>query len=206
MIKAVIFDLGNVIVKVDRTGLYKEWAEKSNKSVKEIIDYYANLKARSAFEKGRLIPKEFYQEIVKEIGLKMSFGEFKKSYCNIFSLNENVAKAIKKLKKHYRLVLLSNTDKLHFEYVKKRFKIVNIFDGYVLSYDVGRRKPNPLIFTEAIKKCKTLPFNSMYFDDIPEFIIIARLMGVKAYRFKDYKKMMQDLNKNKISAYSSKNL
>ena len=193
MVKTIIFDLGNVIVKVDRTSMYKKWAEKSNKEVKNITDYYSQLNAKTDFEKGKLTPKEFYQKVAAGIGLRMNFAEFKESYCNIFELNKNVAGVIKKLKKHYRLVLLSNTDKLHFDYIKNKFNIINIFDEHVLSYEIGKRKPNPLIFVEAIKKCKTSPFNCMYFDDMLEFIIVARLMGVKAFQFKDYHKLVDDL-------------
>lgn len=198
MIKAIIFDLGNVIVKVNRTDLYKEWAENSGKTAKEVMEYYSNSRLRTDFEKGRMNPNEFYEKIAQELGLKMSFREFKNSYCNIFALNVDVENAIKKLKHEFRLILLSNTDELHFEYVKNKFKVVSIFDDYVLSYKVSKRKPNPMIFWEAIRKSKTLPMNCLYFDDIPEFIIMARLMGVKAYQFKGFEKLRTDLHKNNV--------
>ncbi len=198
MIKTVIFDLGNVILNVDRSGLYKEWAEKSGKGTNQVIDYYMRSKERRDFELGRLSPKEFCRKIAKGIGLRMDFEEFKKSYCEIFTLNKDVEQAIKKLKSDFRLVLLSNTDELHFEYIKNKFKIVNIFDGYVLSYEVGMRKPNPLIFFNAIRKSEAFPFNCLYFDDIPEFVFMAKLMGIKASRFVNSKKLISDLESSRI--------
>ena len=198
MIKAIIFDLGNVIVNIDRSNLYKEWAEKSNRGAKDVIDFYSNSKAIRKFEKGRLSPKEFYRKARNELGLRMGFREFKISYCNIFSLNREVADEIRKLKKHYRLVLLSNTDRLNFEYIKNKFRIVDVFDDYVLSYKTGMRKPNPLIFVEAVRKCRASPFSCMYFDDIPEFVMVARLVGIKAYVFSDFKKLIGDLGRNNL--------
>ena len=56
------------------------------------------------------------------------------------------------------------------------------------------RKPNPLIFIEAIKKSGTYPWNCAYFDDIPEFIVMARLIGIKAF------KLISDLKKVKVAA------
>lgn len=198
MIKSIIFDLGNVIVNVDRSNLYKEWAKNSGRSVNDIKNCYSCCKSIRDFEKGRLNPQEFYKKISDEFGLNIGFEEFKTSYCNIFSLNKKVEGEIRKLKKHYRLVLLSNTDKLHFEHIKNKFKIVDIFDDYVLSYETGIKKPNPLIFMKAVRKCKASPFSCMYFDDIPEFVMVARIMGVKAFQYKSYEKLISDLKGAKV--------
>lgn len=198
MIKAIIFDLGDVIVKVDRANLYRKLAKASGKNIGEITGYCENSPSRKDFERGKLNAREFYDKFAKELNLKINFNDFKKYYCDIFTLNNNVAKLIQKLKNRYRLVLLSNTDELHFEYIKNKFEIVDIFDDCVLSYEAGCRKPNPLIFLKAIKKSKTSPFNIAYFDDIPEFVFVARLMGVKAFQFNGYKKFIGDLKKIQV--------
>jgi HAD superfamily hydrolase (TIGR01509 family) len=70
----------------------------------------------------------------------------------------------------------------------------------VLSYKIGYRKPNPLIFLSALKKAKTLPFNCVYVDDIPEFVYIARLMGIKAFQYKNFEKLISDFKKLQISS------
>ena len=198
MIKAIIFDLGNVIVNVDETNLYHKWAEGSGKNFGYVTDYYENSATRKDFEKGKFTPGEFYNKVVEEINLKMNFSEFKKAYCDIFTLNNDVANLIRKLKKNFRLILLSNTDILHFECIKKKYKIINEFDDYVLSYKVHCRKPNPLIFMYAIKKSKALPFNCAYIDDIGEFIYVAKLMGIKAFQYMNFRKLKQDLSNAKV--------
>ena len=48
----------------------------------------------------------------------------------------------------YKLYILSNTNALHFKYLKNKFKILSEFDDYILSYRSGHRKPNPIIFKE----------------------------------------------------------
>ena len=199
MIKTIIFDLGNVIVNVDRTNLFKELTINSNKNTAYIKDYYENSSVGRLFERGKLKPKEFYARVANELSLKMPFAHFKEIYCDIFTLNKDVANLIQKLKKkNFRLILLSNTDVLHYEYIKNKYKIIDIFDDYVLSYKTGCRKPNPMIFLEALKKAKTLPFNCLYFDDIPEFVYAARLMGIRAFQFKNYAKLVEDLKKSDI--------
>lgn len=198
MIKSIIFDLGNVIVNVDKSDFYKKIAEASGKSIAGAKDCCENSPARRDFERGKLSPQDFYRSFSEELSLTISFKEFARIYCDIFTLNKNVAEIIKKLKKRFRLILLSNTDEIHFEFIKKKFKITRIFDDYVLSYQAKCRKPNPLIFFDAIKKAGALPFNIAYFDDIPEFVLIARLMGIKAFQYKSFKKLIGDLRKVEI--------
>ncbi len=198
MIKAIIFDLGNVVVKIDKAGQFKKFAASSNKPIPYIKKYFENSSARKAFERGEIDPRHFYEGVSKDLNLKISFDNFKNAWCDIFSLNEDVERLIRKLKGNFKLVLLSNTDALHFGHIESKYKIVNAFDEQVLSYKVGCRKPNPMIFLNALKKANALPFNCLYIDDIPEFVYIARLMGMKALQYTNFEKLVCDLDKAKI--------
>ena len=198
MIKTIIFDLGNVIVNFDETNIFKTWAAASNKSVPEIKKYFRNSSARKAFERGEINPSQFYSRTTEELGMKMSLNDFKKLWNEIFTLNKDVEKVIRNLKNKVNLILLSNTNVWQYEYVKNNYGIVGIFDKHVLSYEAGCRKPNPTIYLAALKKAKTLPWNCAYFDDIPEFIYAAGLMGIRAFQYKNCKKLVKDLNKLKI--------
>ena len=195
MIKTIIFDLGNVIVNFDEAGIFKAWAAASGKTVPEIIKYFRNSSARKSFERGEINPSQFYSMTTEELGMKMNLNDFKKVWNEIFTLNKDVENVIRNLKDRFKLILLSNTNIWQYEYVKNNYKIVDIFDEHVLSYEVGCRKPNPMIYLTALKKAKTFPFNCAYFDDIPEFIYAARLMGIKAFQFKNVEKLKDDLRK-----------
>jgi len=200
MIKTIIFDLGNVIVNFDETNIFNAWAAASSKTVTEVIKYFNNSSARKSFERGEISPRQFYDNTLKELGMKMGFNAFKKVWNEIFTLNRDVEKIIKSLKGKYRLVLLSNTNVWQYEYIKENYKIVDIFDAYVLSYEAGCRKPNPMIYINALKKAKTMPFNCAYFDDIREFVNVAKMMGIKSFQFRDYGKLISDLKKVKVTA------
>ena len=195
MVKCAIFDLGNVTIKFDETPTFKKWSSCGKYSFEKVKNYYKNSSARKAFERGEITPKQFYDKYVKDLGLKITHKEFEKSYCDIFSRNLEVEKIIKSLKGKVKLVLLSNTNEWQYEYARKRYKIIDIFDDYVLSYKVGMRKPNPFIFIEAIKKSKAMPWNCAYFDDIAEFVYASKMIGIKAFQFKNIDKLKDDLKK-----------
>ena len=196
MIKCVIFDLGNVTIKFDETPTFKKWSSCGKYSFEEVKNYYKNSSARKAFERGEITSKQFYDKYVEDLKLDMTYKEFEKSYCDIFSRNLEVEKIIKSLKGKVKLVLLSNTNEWQYEHAREKFKIIDIFDEQVLSYKVGMRKPNPFIFLEAVKKSKTMPWNCIYFDDIAEFVYAARMMGIKAIQYNSNTKINEILKKD----------
>ena len=127
------------------------------------------------------------------MGLKISYNDFVNNYCDIFTINKEVEEIIKSLKGKVKLVLLSNTNALQYEYCKRKFKVLKLFDERIASHEAGMRKPNPLIFLKAVRKAGTLPFNCAYFDDIIEFIYAARCLGIKAFQYKNTEKLRKDL-------------
>src|SRR3989344_8194335 len=195
MIKCVIFDLGNVTIKFDETPTFKKWSSCGKYAFDEVKNYYKNSSIRKSFERGEITPKQFFDKYVQDLELKIGKEEFEECYCNIFNRNLKIEKIIKSLKGKVRIVLLSNTNEWQYEYARKKYKIIDMFDDYVLSHKVGKRKPNPLIFLEAIKKSKTLPWNCLYFDDIAEFVIMARLLGIRAHQYSGSLKLKDVLKK-----------
>lgn len=200
MIKCAIFDLGNVTIKFDETPTFKKWSSCGKYSFDEVRSYYQNSSTRKSFERGEITPGQFYEKYVEDLGLKTSRKEFEKCYCGIFTRNMEVEKVIKSLKGKVKLVLLSNTNKWQYEFARKRFKIMEMFDEHVLSYEAGIRKPNPMIFLEAIKKSGTMPWNCVYFDDIKEFVIMARLLGIKSFQYKNIGKLKRNLKESGVLA------
>ena len=53
-----------------------------------------------------------------------------------------------------------------------------LFDGIIDSSEVGVRKPNPEIFKIALAKAETLPNQTIFLDDYPEHVDVARSLGI----------------------------
>ena len=86
------------------------------------------------------------------------------------------------------LVLLSNTDPLHLEYVRSHYDFLHKFGRMLLSYEVGYAKPAKQIFERAVGL--VAPGTRMiYFDDVPEFVSAARACGLPAEQFVDAAKL-----------------
>ena len=82
---------------------------------------------------------------------------------------------------------------MHFNFVKSKFDILNIFDDCILSYKSGCKKPEISIFKEVLKKTGVDPSGHIYIDDIKENVIAARLIGMVGIDFKSAGKLRNDL-------------
>ena len=194
MIKTIFCDLGNVIVFFDNHKIAEGLAKFSNKDESYIYKFFLESIARKGFDKGNISPTQFFMDFKNNLNLKIDFNRFKKMWCSCFlGLNKDMEKLLKKLKKNYKLVLLSNTDTIHFTYIKNKYKLLNIFDDYVLSYKLGYKKPKPLIYQYALKKTNVLPNETLYIDDILEFVKAAKFLGIKSVQYTTFEKLETDL-------------
>ena len=200
VIKTILCDLGDVIVFVDHKKIAKGLAKFSSRDEKHIYNFFLSSMARKGFDKGKITAKGLFAHFKDKLGLSLSLSQFKKIWCYCFTgLNEDMANLLYKLKKNYKLILLSNTDEIHFAYCRKNYKVLDIFDDFILSYKSGCKKPNPLIYFRALKRAKTFPTKAAYIDDIKEFVAVSKFFGIKGIRYATFEKLKKDLMKMDIS-------
>jgi len=188
----VIFDLGGVLVSVDFTRACARLEAAGGAPAAVISDAILGGAEKIAFDTGRLSPQEFAARFCAAIGLRMPYAEFAEIWCDIFAEQREVTGLLDEIAKHADLVLLSNTDPLHLDYVRSHYDFLENFGRLVLSYEVGHAKPARQIFERAIGLCA--PGTRMiYFDDVAEFVSAAHACGLPAEQFIDGAKLRRDL-------------
>lgn len=193
LIKAIIFDLGNVILNFDHKIACKRLSERSSFSSEYIYNYIFNNYLEELYDKGKISSNKFYRTICKSLGIKISYQEFYEIWGDIFWLNPGMDKILKSLKKKTKIALLSNTNEIHFSYVKKKFNILKEIDEFILSFKIGARKPEDEIFLYALKKIKLPPKNVLYVDDIIKFVKVAEKIGFNGIVFSSPAQLENDL-------------
>ncbi len=179
MIRSVISDLGKVILFFDNHIFFRKIAEFCPVTASEIAErVHEQRDLIRSFDTGKISPEDFYREVIQRLDAKVDQKTFFMIYCDIFSLNVPVLDILAGLKNRYKLILLSNTDKKRFTFIKKAFPEILIFDEYVLSFEVGYLKPHPQIYREAIKKAEARAEECVFIDDIEENIEGAKKVGI----------------------------
>ena len=198
-IKAIIFDWGNVIyywnpnIIANRLSKY---SDKSAQKIKETISKPANLGVR--LETGRISTDDFYKQAVKKCNINIDKNKFKKIFIDIFTPIPPVIKLIPRLKKNYKLALLSDTSYWHFNYFVKRMPVYKYFDTVTLSYQIGVLKPNKKIYLDALKKLRAKPQECIFIEDIEKNVLEAKKVGLNAIQYTTAKKLLIDLKKFNI--------
>jgi FMN phosphatase YigB (HAD superfamily) len=190
--KVLICDFGNVIMLFDRSRTYRaigHWFRISHKKVATIIE---GTTLRQKYEKGELNDKEFYNEVIAlfKTSFEMPYELFSEFWGDIFWPNGNVIEALNLLQKEVKLVLLSNTNSLHFANVKEHYgDIVSLFeDRLILSYKEKIAKPDKRIFEKALQVAGAdITFSDcIYVDDKVEYVNVANRLGMKGIVFYSY--------------------
>ena len=200
MSRVIISDLGGVIVRVCKKRMGDKLAHYSLLSSQEILSKFSNVRA-SEFDM-RLItgletPEEFFQKCVREFKLsRIDFETFRQIYTDIFELVPETADVLKELSKTRKIILLSNTDALHYEFCEKKFNdVFSLFSAKALSFELHSAKPDRKIYLEALKMSGEQPEKCVYIDDIEEYVEAARKEGMHGIHFKTPQQFVEEIKK-----------
>ncbi|MBD3249575.1 HAD-IA family hydrolase [Candidatus Woesearchaeota archaeon] len=186
-IKAVIFDYGNVLAKVDKSKFMRKLTDHNDMPYEDISsalyprDSPGNYSSITAdYESGKLTSEGFFEKVKEVCSLDMSIEEFRKAYTDIFYPIGSSIELARQLKPDYKLGLLSNTSEWDFQDEISKNKAFPLFDTVTLSYDVGAMKPDKQIFDDALQKLQLPPEQCLFIDDIPEYVKAAKEQGINA--------------------------
>lgn len=201
MIKTVIFDLGNVLVNYDAKKAGIQFARECKLPLMKVLLHFFTSPVEKAYTQGEISSKEFYEHSKKVLKFPISYRTFARYWNDIFEENPGMYELLKKLKKKYPLYLISNTNKLHFDYIKRKFPhICKQFKKTFPSHEVGCRKPDVIIYQKVIKKIGVLPDEAVFIDDVKKFVDGAKKAGLHAVRFKNPQQLVFELRKLGVEA------
>jgi FMN phosphatase YigB (HAD superfamily) len=194
MYKAVIFDLGKVLVHFDFRRGYRQLEGLCPYPAAEIPRRIAPTDLVRRFETGLIEPRRFVSELSTALELRVDYERFCEIWGSIFTESLVPESMLEGLALRYRLLLLSNTNAIHFEIIRKNYPtLLRHFHDLVLSYEVKAMKPQPEIYLAAIQRAGCRPEECFYTDDIPEYVEAARQMGIDAVQFRSAEELMREL-------------
>ncbi len=189
----IVFDLGNTLIRFDHNIAVKKLLSRFGIDPKAAYDLFFDSPITRLFEKGMIPPEEFHKRAAGLLGIDIPYDDFKDIWNDIFWEDVEACALARELKKRYRLFLLSNVNKVHFEYIRAKFDIIGIFDELILSFKVGAMKPEAAIYEDVIRRSGGDRTSFIYIDDREDLINEAAAMGIESIRYEGARKLKEDL-------------
>jgi glucose-1-phosphatase len=198
-IRAIIFDIGRVLIRVDVARAMKGLGAELKLSPEDLWSAIEKDPAWKDWQEGRMSARDYHLRLTARLGSSLPFEKFAEAWnlaldptpLQDTSLFEGLAK-------RYRLALLSNTDPIHVAHMEPRYEFFRYFPARVYSCTVGTSKPNPLIYRQALQACRARASESLYIDDVPTYVEAAKALGMSGIVYQSPEQLRSDLDKARV--------
>ena len=198
-IEVILFDLGNVILPFTHYQIAEKLSQFSQRKEfqdpQRIFSYLFDFEEGSVngYEVGKVSSIQFFKSLKEYLHLSLSFEEFIPIWNDIFTEDQGVSEIIRSLKGKKKLGLISNTNLLHFDYILSKFPVIRIFDKWILSHEVGFKKPDVHIFQKAMEWASVEPGKILLIDDMKKHVEVAVSLGMQGIHFISAQQLREEL-------------
>lgn len=178
---ALLFDIGNVLVRFDFTAAAQRFAVQSEATTEQVLSLLSPFK--DDLESGRISDDDFVSQSISRIGFRGAREEFIRIWSDIFSENGPMIAVVEELATRHPLYLLSNTSGLHKDWLFANFPVFRHFTGGIYSHEARTMKPGEAIFRAAIDAFTLDPSATLYIDDLPDNIATGQRLGFVCHHY-----------------------
>ncbi|MBK8547947.1 MAG: HAD family phosphatase [Saprospiraceae bacterium] len=206
MIRNIIFDFGGVLLDIDMKRTYDILAKQLKQSMTfpDIPDELREVVV--AFETGNMSVENFIWNIQNMCPDPKPQGYDVITAWNAMLIGWNTEKFnfLKQLRNHYQTYILSNTNQLHIEWVRrdllKNHGINDFertyFDKVYYSFEIGKHKPSPDIYRYVLDDAGLAAEETLFIDDSIVNIQSAANLGIHVYHHDPNKNLIEIFDKN----------
>jgi len=195
-IQAVFLDLGNVLAFHDDPVLFRRMSARGGASTEEIRERMLGL--WDSINRGTLAGDDLRRMICRVAGSSqpMEAEPFFAMWNCHFRVHHQLLPMVDALLDQVKVLLLSNTNEMHWRFVRPLIPQFERFCDVVISCELKLAKPDAEIFRVALARAKVAPEQVVYFDDTPSFVEAARALGIDGRIFttaQDFRQQLADL-------------
>lgn len=194
MIKAIIFDFGDVFINLDKDATSKKLKEMDIDNLSDSI-----MAKNREYEQGFITSDEISEHYRAQFP-QLKTDDFLTSWnAMLLEFPEYRFRFIEKLaqKKDYTLILLSNTNENHIEHIKSKVSFFadfrKCFDAFYLSHEIGMRKPDPAIYEFILDQHRLKAEECLFIDDTAENTETAARLGFHTWNIEPTREDVIDL-------------
>lgn len=193
-IRAVIFDMGGVLLRTEDKGPRERLAARLGLTYEALYRQIFDNETALLATLGKVTSQDHWDSVRDALGLQdHELIQLKDEFWEGDRLDEELLAFIRSLRPRYKTGLLSNAwDELR-QLLNTRYKILDAFDDVVISAEVAIAKPDPRIYELAVRRLEVSPAEAVFVDDFVENIHSAQKVGLKTVYFRTPQQARADL-------------
>lgn len=185
-----IFDLGNVIIDIDFNRVLGVWSDLSRVPLASLQSHFHMDEEFEQHERGEISDETFAAALCEKLDIALSYEQFTAGWQAVFvGVRPDTLALMNKLRAEgHRVVILSNTNKLHYAFWPTQYpEVQQAADKVYQSQDLGMRKPEARIYQHVLSTEGVSADQAVFFDDNQQNIEAARALGIESVLVTDNK-------------------
>ena len=188
-IKNLVIDFGGVLVDLESQRCVEEFNKIGLFNTEDLLGTSHQEGFFQDYEKGLISSEEFRDEIRKRIGDKdISDDQIDAAWVSFLDdIPRNKLDLLLRLREHYVVYLLSNTNPIHWKWATefgfpyRGFRVEDYFEHIFLSHEMHMLKPSTEIYEAVLQTTGIDPKESFLIDDSKENCDAAKALGFTTY-------------------------
>ncbi|MBI5031428.1 MAG: HAD-IA family hydrolase [Chloroflexi bacterium] len=194
-IRAIIFDVGDVILHERNFSKRAEWEKRLGLAPGELNRIVQGCEpAPYAAALGQVSEREIWETVAKHLGLDAAqIPELQRDFWSSEELDATTVQFIQSLRPKYKIGILSNawSDARYFHNTK--FKMNTWVDAAVYSAEVKLCKPDPRIYQLILDQLQLVANECVFVDDKPANIQVAQALGMHGVLCRETQQTIDDI-------------
>ncbi len=189
-IKNVVFDLGGVLINLDFDNCLNAFRKAGFQDIEKQVCQFKGKGFFSLFELGEISPEEFRSAIRKEASESLTDRKIDDMWnLMLLDIPREKLDLLLELREHYMVYLLSNTNRIHWEYACEQmfsyrgFRVNDFFEDTFLSFEMHKAKPEKNIYEQMMKEENILPEETFFIDDSEANCQAAMSLGIQSHHY-----------------------
>lgn len=183
----LIFDFGNVLIEIDPARSIEAF-----QTLGAQADLHLDADFFHDFETGAITAAEFRRALRSQLRWASADSSIDRAWnALLLEIPPKTLSVLRSLRvEGYRLALLSNTNPIHIDEVRRRLgpfgygEFARCFERIFYSYEIGLRKPDPAIYAAVDRELGiTSPAEVLFIDDNSANIATAAAYGWRTLHF-----------------------
>lgn len=183
-IRAVVWDLGGVILRTMDWSLRSQWEDRLGLPRMQLTRLVFESDASRRASLGQATDDDVWQSVADALNLDPpTRDQLRRDYFARDQIDATLMEFIRGLRRRVRVGMITNAWPDIRRYLVSEFKIADAFDPLIVSAEVGIAKPDPRIYRLALEQLGVEPAQAVFVDDFEDNVAGARWVGMQAVHF-----------------------